>query len=118
MSVCEGNTDICQIESDEEDEEHLIIEYSTKENTRRIKRSHEKKEKKRKIIEESDDDGDDCKSAGKPIFIPVKKDNTRRGRREIVPKEMVNKHVRFEKEEMPKTFRMMTSRMSLTNDTI
>jgi len=95
LSDTDQESDISDIE--------LSIEYSTKENTRRVKRSHEKKDRKRKMIDTSSDE------EYVPYVPPIKKDNTRNGRRkaaaEALEKPSSNKHVTFEVEREPKTFR-------------
>jgi hypothetical protein len=88
------------------------IEYSTKENTRRIKRSHEKKDKKCKII----DDDDTAATDVIEYSVSIKQDNTRNSRinsvRELaMKKHSADKHVTFEdQDKMPKPFRIPNGR--------
>ena len=86
------------------------FEYSTKENTRRMKRSHEKKPKKlpKEVIDrdtESNDEDDEN------VIYKIKKDNSRRARKEnITFKPKNEKRVSFEQEKKVKDFRVPMGR--------
>lgn len=84
-------------------------EYSTKENTRRIKRSHEKKVKRNLQAEfAAADEKEEVE-----MEFPDPKRNTRRLRKQTVEKELLHtndKHVSFYEEPQPKGFRLPSGR--------
>jgi len=85
------------VEFIDEEEKH-DIDFYDKENTRRIKRSHEKKQKK--VVEK------EYTVVAENNYVTEKKDNTRRGRREIVEPKQNEKKVTFEVEKPLKAFRI------------
>jgi len=94
-----------EIDSIDSNDEEVVfyvdnIDFSTKENTRRIKRSHEKKVKKIQKIEIDESIETNISSS---YEIP-RKDNSRRGRRENVPKNPNTKRVTFTQENPIKMF--------------
>ena len=96
---------LSDIEDDDDSDFEMAIEYNTKENTRKVKRSHEKKEKKRIIREDESNSSDE---EYLPYAAPVKKENTRNGRRNAAKENITppsDKHVSFEEEKQPKPFR-------------